>query len=101
VYEIVRAAHEVEQVDRVCFSPLLVHRLAVLILSDVQISEHIERLVTLLKGEESGELDEDVDPGEIGKGLHVTTNPSTSTTAGVEVGVTDNDDEEDYKIEEV
>jgi hypothetical protein len=73
-------------------------------LPHVQISEHIERLVTLLKSDESadpGELGDDADPGEIGKGLHVTTNPSTSTTAGAGDGVADKDDEEDYKIEEV
>jgi hypothetical protein len=64
----------------------------------VQISEHIERLVTLLKGDEPAELDEDEDPVEVGKGLHLTANPSTSTTAGVNVN---EGDDEDNKIEEV
>ena len=60
-------------------------------------SEHIERLVTLLKGEEPAgpaELDEDVDIGEVGKGLHVTENQSARVMAG-------GDEDEDNTIEEV
>jgi len=78
VYEIIRAAHEVERVDKV--------------------SEHIERLVTLLKGEEPAdpaELDEDVDLGEVGKGLSLTANQSASAMAGGD------EDDEDNRIEEV
>ncbi|KAF8236647.1 cytoplasmic protein [Tricholoma matsutake] len=82
VYEIIRVAHEVEKVDK--------------------ISEHIERLVTLLKGEEpaySVELDEDINPGEVGEGLQVMENPSTTTA--VTTGDDDDDNDEDNKIEEV
>jgi hypothetical protein len=69
---------------------------------NVQISEHIERLVTLLKGEEpanpdeSDELDEGADPVE---GLHLTANTSASTMA--DGNDNESDDDEDHKIEEV
>lgn len=49
VYEIVRATHENETVDKV-HSPSYIWTLLIKIPS--QISEHIERLVTLLKGDE-------------------------------------------------
>jgi hypothetical protein len=54
----------------------------------------------LLKGDEPAdpaELDEDVDPGDVGEGLHLTANPITSTTAGKD----EDEDDEDNRIEEV
>ncbi|KAG6855907.1 hypothetical protein H0H87_009513 [Tephrocybe sp. NHM501043] len=79
VYEIVRAAHMVENVDK--------------------ISEHIERLVTLLKGEEASEVRE-LEEGEdtiedASLGAPEGTGPRQIMPAAVE------DDDEDNKIEEV
>jgi len=74
---------------------------------DMQISEHIERLVTLLKGEEpadSSELEEGADPSGVEKGLLI--EPATATTStpmdqkvGQKVDV--DVDDEDSKIVEV
>lgn len=68
VYEIVRAAHENETVDKVRTASLYILYIHLVLTSlflfsySVQISEHIERLVNLLKGDEpSGaeQLDDD------------------------------------------
>lgn len=58
--------------------------------------------MTVLKGEEPAnpaELEEDVEVGEIGKGLPVVENASESTA--VSKGEDEDEDDEDNKIQEV
>ncbi|KAF8056064.1 hypothetical protein FPV67DRAFT_1533379 [Lyophyllum atratum] len=79
VYEIVRAAHENESVDK--------------------ISEHIERLVTLLKGDEPADSadDEGIDNAALGVGA-----PQGTVTAHLQAAAAaEDEDDEDGKIEEV
>ncbi|KAG6888749.1 hypothetical protein C0995_006220 [Termitomyces sp. Mi166 len=80
VYEIIRAAHLAETVDK--------------------ISEHIERLVTLIKGEEPSDPDE-LDEG----GLETIQDASVGAPEGVErrqiTSAPVEEDDEDNKIEEV
>ncbi|KAF9461493.1 hypothetical protein BDZ94DRAFT_1283435 [Collybia nuda] len=83
VYEIVRAAHENETVDK--------------------ISEHIERLVTLLKGDEPSEsnaLDEGpIEPDSHSRALGAAL--VDATAEGLSASVEPDEADEDNKIEEV
>lgn len=90
VYEIVRAAHMAETVDKVPISFLTCFD-HVLIKDNEQISEHIERLVQLIQGEEpkiaeAEEFDE-LDQTDVG--------PPPAPSASVD------EDDEDFKIEEI
>lgn len=84
VYEIIRAAHLEETVDKVRHDPLYSETILLRLWCVVKVSEHIERLVQLVKGAEGSGTSDD----RIG-----------STTTSVEMH--EDFDDEDNKIEEI
>ncbi|KAJ8095027.1 Protein hgh1 [Marasmius tenuissimus] len=111
VYEIVRAAHEVESVDKASRSVSVSMGLVVLI-PMLQISEHMERLVMLIKGDEPSQGPSEEEEFELAatrnrlelEGSSTLTKPEAVDTEedGPAIGslVTD-DDDDDNKIEEI
>lgn len=95
VYEIIRAAHMVEKEDKVGNTGYLS---SFLLTFALQISEHIERLVNLLHGDEpSYDIDTDLD-------VAAAANAATVTTSVDAPAVKQQDpesDDEDSRIEEV